>query len=331
MMKVVALEEHFVTDEVMHLGRTVDQRWRDDSAAMMQPGSDVMARIRDLGDERIRRMDDSGVDVQVLSLTAPGVQNLEASDARDAAARVNDLIASTVAGRPDRFQGFATLPTPDPAAAARELQRAVEQLGLQGAMIFGRTRDRNADAPEFEPIYEAAAALRVPLYLHPQIPDRPVRDSYYSGLGDKLDLNLAMGGIGWHYDTGLQLLRLILSGTFDRFPDLQIIAGHWGEVILFYLERIDILSSAVKKLKRPVADYFRSNVYVTPSGIFSQRYLRWAIDVVGVDRILFSTDYPYVFQDKNWARAFLDGSPLSAEDQNKIAHGNWDRLRERRS
>ncbi len=330
-MKVVALEEHFVTDKVMRLGKSVDPRWRDDSASFMQSGSDMMTRIYDLGDERIRLMDASGVDVQVLSLTAPGVQNLEAADARDAASRVNDLIASTVAGKSDRFQGFATLPTPDPAAAARELERAVEQLGLQGAMIFGRTRDRNADAPEFEPIYEAAAALRVPLYLHPQIPDRPVRDSYYSGLGDKLDLNLAMGGIGWHYDTGLQLLRLILSGTFDRFPDLQIIAGHWGEVVLFYLERIDILSSAAKKLKRPVADYFRSNFYVTPSGIFSQRYLRWAIDVVGVDRILFSTDYPYVFQDKNWARAFLDESPLSAEDRNKIAHGNWDRLRERRS
>ena len=197
-------------------------------------------------------------------------------------------------------------------------------------MIFGRTRDRNVDSPEFMPIYEAAAALRVPLYLHPQIPDRPVRESYYSGLGDELNLNLAMGGIGWHYDTGLQLLRLILSGTFDRFPDLQIIAGHWGEVVLFYLERIDILSSRAKKLERPVADYFRSNVYVTPSGIFSQRYLRWAIDVVGIDRILFSTDYPYVFQDKNWARAFLEESPLSAEHRSKIAHDNWDRLCKRR-
>ena len=330
-MKVAALEEHFVTDEVMRLGKSVDPRWRDDSTSFMQPGSDMRTRIRDLGDERIRLMDESGVDVQVLSLTAPGVQNLDAADARDAAPRVNDLIASTVAGRPDRFQGFATLPTPDPTAAARELERAVEQLGLQGAMMFGRTRDRNADAPEFAPIYEAAASLRVPLYLHPQIPDRPVRDSYYSGLSDELDLNLAMGGIGWHYDTGLQLLRLILSGTFDRFPDLQVIAGHWGEVVLFYLERIDILSSSAKKLKRPVADYFRSNVYVTPSGIFSQRYLRWAVDVVGVDRILFSTDYPYVYQDENWARAFLDGSPLSAEDRNKIAHGNWERLCERRS
>ena len=329
-MKIVALEEHFVTDEVMRLGKAVDRRWRDDSAGIMPPESDMMTRVRDLGDERIRLMDESGVDVQVLSLTAPGVQNLEAADARDAASRVNDLIASTVAGRPDRFQGFATLPTPDPVAAARELERAVGQLDLQGAMIFGRTRDRNADSPEFTPIYEAAAALRVPLYLHPQIPDRPVRDSYYSGLDDGLDLNLAMGGIGWHYDAGLQILRLILSGTFDRFPDLQVIAGHWGEVVAFYLERVNLLSSTAKKLERPVADYFRSNVYVTPSGIFSQRYLSWALEVMGADRILFSTDFPYIYEGKGWARAFLDNSVLSAEDRDKIAHGNWDRLRARR-
>ncbi len=330
-MKIVALEEHFVTDEVMRLGGAVEPRWRDASAAFMPPDSDMAARLRDLGDERVRLMDESGVDVQVLSLTTPGVQNLEPGDARDVAFRVNDLVAATVAGRPDRFQGFATLPTPDPAAAARELERGVTRLGLQGAMVFGRTRDRNADAPEFTAIYEAAASLRVPLYLHPQVPDTPVRDSYYSGLGDKVDLNLAMGGIGWHYETGVQLLRMILSGVFDRFPDLQVITGHWGEAVLFYLERVDVLSKVAEKLQRPVSDYFRTNVHVTPSGIFSPRYLRWAIEVVGIDRILFSTDYPYVYQSDGWARDFLETAELSDADRNAIAHGNWERLVARRS
>ena len=325
-MKIVALEEHFVTHEVVRLGGAVEPRWRDASAGFMPPDGDMAARLRDLGEERVRLMDESGVDVQVLSLTTPGVQNLEPGDARDAAFRVNDLVAATVAGRPDRFQGFATLPTPDPAAATRELERRVTRLGLQGAMIFGRTRDRNADAAEFLPIYEAAASLRVPLYLHPQMPDQPVRASCYSGLGDELDLNLAMGGIGWHYETGIQLLRMILSGVFDRFPDLQIIVGHWGEVVLFYLERINILSKVAKTLRRPVSEYFRTNVYVTPGGILSQHYLRWAIEVVGTDRILFATDYPYVYQGDGWARAFLDGAKLSGEDRNKIAHGNWERL-----
>ena len=204
------------------------------------------------------------------------------------------------------------------------------QLGLHGAMVFGRTRDRNADAPEFEPIYEVAAALGVPLYLHPQIPDRPVRQSLYSGLGDEIDLTLAMGGIGWHYETGVQLLRMILSGVFDRHPDLQVIVGHWGEVVLFYLERINVLSRVEGGLRQPVRDYFRTNVFVTPSGVFSQRYLRWAIEVLGVDRILFSTDYPYVYEGNGWARDFLTQASLSTEDQSRIAHGNWERLVGRR-
>ena len=313
------------------LGGTVEPRWRDDSSSFLPPGGEMERRLHDLGDERIRLMDQSGVDVQILSLTTPGVQNLSPSKARDTASRVNDLIAATVAGRPDRFGGFATLATPDGTAAARELERAVTQLGLHGAMVFGRTRDRNADALDFEPIYEAAAALGVPLYLHPQIPDRPVRQSVYSGLGDEIDLTLAMGGIGWHFDTGVQLLRMILSGVFDRHPDLQVIVGHWGEVVLFYLERINVLSRVAGGLRQPVGDYFRTNVFVTPSGIFSQRYLRWAIEVLGVDRILFSTDYPYVYEGDSGARAFLDKADLRPEERHKIAHGNWERLNDRQS
>lgn len=324
-MRIVALEEHFITQEVTRANAAVAPRWRDDSAQFMQPGSDMERRLYDLSDERVRLMDETGVDVQILSLTTPGVQTLEPGDAYDLARRSNDLLARTVAARPDRFGGFATLPTPAPLATARELERAVIELGLHGAMIFGRTRDRHVDADELLPIYEAAASLGVPLYLHPQIPDRPVRDSAYSGLGDKLDLNLAMGGIGWHYETGLQLLRLVLSGVFDRFPELQVITGHWGEVILFYLERAELLAP-VAKLQRPLIDYFRRNVSVTPSGIFSQRYLRWAVEVLGVERILFSTDYPYVYAPDGGARAFLEQADLSPDDRAKIAHGNWDRL-----
>ena len=327
-MKIVALEEHFVTEEVERAGAAVEPRWRDDSTGFLKPGSDMAARLHDLTDERIRWMDASGIDVQILSLTTPGVQTLAPKHACDVARRTNDLIARTVRDRPDRFGGFATLPTPAPLAAALELERAVG-LGLQGAMMFGRTRDRNADAAEFMPIYEAAASLGVPLYLHPQMPDRPVRSSYYSGLGDEVDFVLAMGGVGWHYETGVQLLRLVLSGVFDRLPDLQIITGHWGELVLFYLERITVLSP-VAKLERPIIDYFRRNVSVTPSGIFSQRYLHWALETLGVDRILFSTDYPYVYAPDGGARAFLEQSILSSENKSKIAHGNWDRLCARR-
>ena len=325
-MKIVAIEEHFVTDDMLRRWSRLPARDRDDSLGLFPADSDINRRLGDLSDNRIALLDWSGVDVQVLSLTTPGTQNLSTDDAYDAARRANDVAAEVVRARPDRFQAFATLPTPVPQAAARELERAVEVLGCKGAMMFGRTRDRNADDDEFLVIYEAAAALRVPIYLHPQIPSHAVREAYYSDLPGAMGLQLATGGIGWHYEAGIQFLRMVLSGVFDRFPDLQVILGHWGEVVLFYLERIDLLSKAAKHLRRPVADYFKQNVYVTPSGVFSPRYLRWAIEVLGAERVMFSTDYPYQFAPDGDARAFLRDAGLSASDTAAIAHGNWDRL-----
>jgi uncharacterized protein len=324
-MKIIAVEEHFVTREVRDAWSRLDLSDRDDSLTLFSSG-DVENRLEDLSAARLRHMDESGVDVQVISLTTPGVQNLDAANAVSIAQQANDLIAQTVRSHPDRFEGFATLPTSSPTLAARELDRAVCQLEMKGAMLFGRTRSRNLDHPDFTVIYETAAALRVPLYIHPQIPVQAVRDAYYSGFNPDLDLYLATGGLGWHFETGIQVLRLILTGVFDRLPNLQIILGHWGEVVLFYLERIDLLSKAAQHLERPLTDYFRQNVYVSPSGIFSHRYLSWAIDVLGIDRILFSTDYPYQVVPEGGARRFLEAAGLSQADKEKIAHRNWERL-----
>ena len=324
-MRIVAVEEHLATREMRDAWARLDPTWQDDSRKLFGEGH-FDAQLDDLADARIRRMDASGVDVAVLSLTTPGVQNLDAAGATLMAHRANNLVAQAVRARPDRFEGFATLPTPSPTEAARELDRAVTVLGLKGAMLFGRTRDRNMDDSAFLPIYEAAAHLRVPLYIHPQIPQRAVRDVYYSGFGAEVDLFFATGGLGWHLEAGIQFLRLVLSGVFDRYPDLQVILGHWGEVLPFYLERIDVLSHAAHHLRRPVADYVRENVYVSPSGILSQSYLSRAIEVMGADRILFSTDDPYVPVPDGGARRFLEEAAISPDDKAKIAHGNWDRL-----
>jgi predicted TIM-barrel fold metal-dependent hydrolase len=205
------------------------------------------------------------------------------------------------------------------------LERAVTKLGFHGAMLHGRTRDRNLDHPDFMPIFEAADHLRAPLYIHPQSPQPVVRDAYYNGFGEELDSLFARPGIGWHYETGVQIIRLMLAGVFDRFPNLQIIAGHWGEVILFYLDRIDLLGHAAK-LPRLPSEYFRDHVMVTPSGIFSQRYLRWATEVIGVDRIMFAADYPYAIAEDGAARRFIEEASLSEQDRSKIASGNWERL-----
>jgi predicted TIM-barrel fold metal-dependent hydrolase len=140
-----------------------------------------------------------------------------------------------------------------------------------------------------------------------------------------VDAALATFGLGWHYETGVQILRMVLAGVFDRFPALQVITGHWGEVVLFYLERIDGLGR-VTRLARPVSDYFRQHVSVTPSGIWSQRYLRWALEVLGAERVLFSTDYPYRFTPGGGARRFLESAEVSEADRAAIAHGNWERL-----
>lgn len=319
-MKLIAIEEHFLT-------RNVREAWdtstvKDDSVRLNS--GLVGERLADVGAERLRLMDETGVDVQVLALTAPGFHNL-ASDSVAVAEKTNDFVAMTVAARPDRFQGLAALPTSVPLEAARELERGICELGLKGAMLYGRTRERNLDHKDFWPIFEAAEALRVPLFIHPQIPPKAVRDVSYAGFADDVDLALSCYAIGWHYEAGIQYVRLVLAGVFDRFPQLQIILGHWGEVVLFYAERLAMLDR-VAKLQRPFLDYIRQNLYVTASGMFNETYLRRSIEIVGSDRILFSTDYPYQYRPGRDARRFLETISLDDDGKRKFAHANWDRL-----
>jgi uncharacterized protein len=329
-MRIVALEEHFLLPEVV---KAWDRRAGNSAAVTGGAGDDPFSRrLLDLGEERIAAMDDQGVDVQVLSLSSPGVQSLDPGDAVAIAREANDALAEAVAGHPDRFQGFAAIPTPDPAAAASELERAVTQLGFAGGLINGRTGTTNADAMQFDDLYATAARLGVPLYLHPQTPVAPVLDAYYSGFGNPIDMLLRNPGIGWHYETGIQILRMIFAGVFDRHPDLQVVTGHWGEVVLFYLERTQQMVDAMGvRLGRRLSEYARENLWVTGSGLLSQRYLRWSTEVIGADRIMSATDYPFIDNSGSAARRFLEDAPLSSEQRNAIASGNWERLLSRRT
>ena len=321
-MKIVALEEHFVPEELFDAWKALPPDRRDLSYDQSATGG-IRERLLDMFDERIRDINRAGVDMQVLSLTTAGAQSL--SDEDRISRHVNDLAAEVVRKRPDRFQAFATLPMGDPEKAVTELRRAVVDLGLNGAMVYGRVGDRNLDDPAFRPVLEEAARLRAPLYVHPQTPRQGVRDIYYSGIGDTVDPQFATGGIGWHYETGMQITRLVLQGVFDELPDLRIVVGHWGEVVLFYLDRIDDLTGPAG-LTRPVSDYWRSNVWVTPSGIFSARYLRWAVEVLGIDRVMFATDYPYKIGDPGEARRFVEEADLSPEAREKFGFRNWEKL-----
>jgi uncharacterized protein len=323
-MRTIGTEEHFVTDEVVTAWSGLDSPARDDTRASIPPG-ELGERLLEVGQRRLAAMDAAGLDVQVISLTSPGLHNLSPADATRLQVETNDRIAQFVNAQPDRFQGFATLALPAPGAAARELERAVVELGLNGALLFGRTGERNLDHPDNWPIFEAAASLRAPLYIHPQIPQPRVRGALYSGFDDAVDTAFATFGIGWHYESGVQFLRLALAGVFDRFPDLQVLLGHWGEVVLFYLDRADGLAMQAQ-LPRRFSEYVRSNAYITAGGVYSQRYLRWAAEVVGVERLLFATDYPYRPGPEGGVEHFLQSAGLDQADQERIAAGNWDAL-----
>jgi uncharacterized protein len=323
-MRTIGTEEHFVTDEVAAAWGRLDAAAREDSPPSTIP-RELEERLLEVGKRRIAAMDEAGLDVQVISLTSPGLHNLPADEATHLQVETNDRVAELVNAHPDRFQGFATLATPAPAAAAQELERAVRELRLNGALVFGRTGERHLEHPDNWPIFEAAESLRAPLYIHPQVPQSRVRAAMYAGFDDAVDSGFATFGLGWHYEAGIQFLRLALGGVFDRFPDLQVLLGHWGEVVLFYLDRSDGLAMQAK-LPLSFSEYVRRNAYITPGGVYSQRYLRWTIEVVGVERILFATDYPYRPGPDGGVEHFLAGSGLDEAAQERIAAGNWDAL-----
>jgi predicted TIM-barrel fold metal-dependent hydrolase len=324
-VKIIAIEEHFSLDIVE---RAIDrERSSPDSAAARNSGplAAQISKLGDLGAVRLRDMDAAGITLQLLSLTWPAPQDLAPATAVALARQANDLLAEAVRAHPDRFAGFATLPTPDPAAAAGELERAVTSLSFKGALIHGAPGGRFMDDPAFWPIFAAAERLDVPIYLHPALPPAAVRDTYYAGFAPAVSFMLATSAWGWHIETGLHVLRLILAGVFDRFPRLQVITGHMGEALPFFLARTsDRLPPAVTRLPRSVAEYLQAHVHITTSGFFTDPPLLCALSVLGADRILFAVDYPFSANEDG--RRFLDTAPLSAEDREKIAHGNAERL-----
>ena len=323
-MKIIALEEHFWTPAIGEANAALSPDRQDASLSLAR--DQVNAMLLDLGESRLRAMDAAGVDVAVLSVTTPATQSLPGPEAVRLAREANDTLARAVAAHPDRYLGFATLPTPDPREAAREFERCVRELGFRGAMVNGRTGEKYLDHADFLPLLEVAAGLEVPVYLHPQTPPAAVRQAYYTGFGESVDEVFATFGWGWHIETAINALRLILSGVFDRLPTLQIVLGHWGELIPFYLERLEIFALAKPRLERPVPEYFRRHFHVTSGGILSVPMLLHAVAVLGTGRILSAMDYPFVPAAAGAARTFLENAPISPADREKIAHGNAETL-----
>src|SRR5712691_2423276 len=318
-MRIITLEEHISTPEFLE---AMEKVWQGDPVVDMWRAH--RDKLFDVGKDRIADMDAAGIDMQVLSLSG-GFDKLDPAFATVLARDTNDKLAVAVQAHPDRFAAFATLALQEPERAALEFQRCVQELGFKGALINGTSNGLFLDHPRFTPLFETAQALDVPVYLHPAPPPHEVKKAYYGGLPGNLGFVLSTAGWGWHVETGMHCLRLIVSGLFDRFPKLKIIIGHLGEALPYYIVRADaFLTQSTTHLKRRVPEHFHEHFYITTSGCFSLPPFLCALQVVGADRILFSVDYPY---DSNIVgRAFLDALPVSAEDIAKISHGNAERL-----
>jgi len=309
---VIALEEHYYDPEVAKTFDGPEGR-----------APEIRRRLDDLGELRLKEMDEAGIDVQVLSHGAPSTQRLDAPTAVRLARDANDRLAKVIAARPDRFAGFAALPTPDPKAATAELERTISELGFKGAMVHGLTNGVFFDDKRFWPIFERAQALDVPLYVHPAAPHSAVVDAYYKDYVKDFPaiLNAAWG---FTVETATQGIRLVLSGVFDAYPDLKIILGHMGEGLPFLLWRIDHALSRPGNRRIAFREQFSRHFYITTSGNFSTPALLCSMMELGVDRILFSVDWPFVqnVPGTKW----MSELQLSAEDKTKILNGNAKRL-----
>jgi len=277
-----------------------------------------------MGERRLADMDAAGISMQVLSYGG-FPQLLPAAQAIDLNCAANDKLALAVHAYPTRFAGFATLPWQAPEAAARELERAVKELGLKGALINGRPSDAFLDDPRYAPILAALDELNVPLYVHPGLPLPAVQAPYYGGFERELSARLAMFAWGWHNEAGIQVIRMLLAGVFDRYPGLQIISGHWGEMVPFFLQRLeDSIPQEASGLKRPIVQTYREHVYVSPSGMLTLPHFQFLYTLMGAERILYSIDYPY--QSLDGAGDFIERLPVSDTEKALIAHGNAERL-----
>ena len=328
----IAVEEAFVTPEIMAQWHVV-LAGRDVEPGFAKMGETILAptpanklldeRLLDIGAGRIAHMDSIGIDMQILSLTSPGVQVFDGPLATRLAAESNDVLAAAVTAHPARFAGLAAIAPQEPAAAAREIERAARTLGLCGVIINSHTMGEYLDAARYRPIFEAAEALDLPIYLHPREPAPSMVTPY-------LDYGLYFAGWGFAAETGLHAMRLIMSGTFDRFPKLRIVLGHMGEGLPFWLQRIDnrylleVKIGAVGKMPKLPSQYFLDNFVITTAGVTSMPALRHALDVLGVERILFAADFPY--EDDAEGVRFMDGATVTEDERGQIYETNARRV-----
>jgi predicted TIM-barrel fold metal-dependent hydrolase len=316
-MKTIALEEHFVTAEFLKATGAYGEH--------VPPAMQAMrGKLLDVGEGRVAAMDEGGVDVEVLSLAASGIDDLKKHEQTAVLRGVHDEVAAAVKARPERFKAFCSPGLKEPGEAVKELQRCVTELGFVGAMFDGTVdvdgEAKFLDAPEFFPVLEAAAALKVPVYVHPAPPPAEVRKAYFSGMEAEAGYLLSIAGWGWHAENGLHLLRLIVSGVLDKLPELKVIVGHMGEGVPYALARSSGVLSNVTKGRRSVAEVMKEQVWVTTSGYFSRPPFECCREVLGLERMMYSVDYP--FSPNTRGRDFVASLELSEAEREAFVWGN---------
>ena len=335
--KRIATEEAWATRELIDLYLKMienrssndpgfDSLWGHYGGGRSERVTQVLERLLDVGERRIGDMDAAGIDKQLLLLTSPGVQLFDTATAVAVAAASNDEAAEAVRKHPDRFAALAAVAPQDPQAAAKELERGVTRLSLKGAVINSHTRGEFLDDPKFWPIFEAAEALRVPLYIHPTTPPRDMIEPF-------LQRGLDGAIYGFAVECGMHLLTIITSGVFDRFPKLQLVVGHLGEALPFWMFRLDFMHRAqvsskryecLKPLKRKVSDYLRENVHFTTSGMAWEPAIMITHSVMGAGRVLYAMDYPYQYVLEEVPA--MDRLPLDDRDKKAFFQTNAEAL-----
>jgi predicted TIM-barrel fold metal-dependent hydrolase len=323
-MRTIAVEEHFTTPGFLDgAGRAFSDSFRKARGAA---GDRLFAQLADLGDKRIAEMDAAGIDMQLLMINSPGLEQAEANEAISAATEANDVLAEAMRKHPARLAGLVALPVGTPDKAAHELEKRFGKDGFRGAVVNGHNRGRYLDDNFYWPILECAEKLGAPIYLHPAVPPKAVVDGSFGGFSPGETFFLAGAGWGWHIETSVHIIRMMVRGVFDRFPKLQFVIGHMGEGLPFMLPRMDAVATRSPGLamKRSPAEYLRENVHYTFGGFNFDSTFQVLLSEVGAGRIMFSVDYPYGSMEE--ARAFLERIPVSAAEREAIAHGNAERL-----
>ena len=323
-MRIVTLEEHVTFPQLT--AKIPADKLPPHGISQSPFVQRVSKLLAEVDGERLQSMDSNGISVQVLSVVGPGADLLDPTEGPRFALEYNNMLAAEIAKHPARFKAFAHLPISNPGAAADELERTAENYGFCGAMINGLTNGEFLDDEKYAPLLARAEKLQLPLYLHPGLPPKAVADAYYSGLPKLAGTVLSVSGWGWHSETAIHILRLIVSGTLDKFPGLKLIIGHMGEMLPMMMARCDEKFGTEKAgiNQRSVSKTLHDQVYITTSGIFTKPPLQAAIDTFGIDNILFSVDYP--FSPNEDGKQFLESLELSQTDMDKLTHSNADKL-----